>query len=146
MILQDQSKNYMAAKLHTAQAWLGLLWSSLAGCRNNYETPTARHPARTPRAVEAIRPNKQPSFRNYSVGTTEATMFSKGVGGCGRAGRPHPLSLRLPSLERDSPDQFEHLHIGGFLDIESAASACARDVVVSIARTGRSFASSNVKC
>jgi hypothetical protein len=31
MILQDQRKNYMRAKkLHAAQAWLGLLWSSLA--------------------------------------------------------------------------------------------------------------------
>jgi hypothetical protein len=31
MILQDQSKNYIGRKkLHAAQAWFSLLWSSLA--------------------------------------------------------------------------------------------------------------------
>jgi hypothetical protein len=61
------------------------------------------------------------------------------AGECGGAVRPPSLSLRLPgvarsrqrlrvsSLERDRPDQFEHLHIAGFLDVESAASACARE-------------------
>ena len=48
----------------------------------------------------------------------------------GRVGRRPSLSLCFPSLsslERDRPDQFEHLHIAGFVDVESAASACARE-------------------
>jgi hypothetical protein len=46
MKLQDQSKNYIATKLHnTGQAWLGLLWSSLA-----VATTTSKHlPPRRPR-------------------------------------------------------------------------------------------------
>jgi hypothetical protein len=60
MILQDQSKNYMATKLHTAQAWLGLLWSSLA-----VATITSKH--LPPGAAAGIPPRSETHITTFSL-------------------------------------------------------------------------------